>query len=80
MCATTELKRVQVERQLIESRLAATQAQIDPRELFAALADIKARYQAAAPDADEKLDGLIQRLRTALARTVAVGGSAAVRP
>ena len=65
-----ELKRVRLEQQLIESRLATTQAQIDPRMLFSTLGEIRDDMQRAAPGADGKLDTLIHRLRTALAKTV----------
>jgi sensor histidine kinase YesM len=65
----TELRRVQLEAQLVESRLAAAQAQVDPQMLFGALADIREKLSTAAPEADERLDDLIQRLRSALAHT-----------
>lgn len=70
-----ELTRVRLERQLIESRLATTEAQIDPRMLFEALSEIRSGFVRAEPQADAKLDGLIQRLRNALARTVVAGES-----
>jgi hypothetical protein len=38
---SAELRRVQIERRLTESRLAAAQAQIDPRTLFGALEEIR---------------------------------------
>jgi hypothetical protein len=66
-----ELRRVQLERQLIESRLAATEAQIDPQMLFGKLADIRNGLEKAATDADTKLGDLVQMLRRALAVTVA---------
>jgi hypothetical protein len=67
-----ERERVQGERRLVESRLAAAQAQVDPQALCTVLAGIGARYQAGAPDAHEHLESLIQELRGALARTIAV--------
>lgn len=70
---SAELKRVQLEGQLIESRLATAEAQVDPQMLFSALAEIRDAFSRSSPDADAKLDGLVQHLRTALARTVALG-------
>jgi hypothetical protein len=70
---SAELKRVQLEGQLIESRLAMAEAQVDPQMLFSALAEIRDGFSRSLPDADAKLDRLVQHLRTALARTVAIG-------
>jgi len=70
-----ELRRVQLERQLIESRLAATEAQIDPQMLFSMLADVRDELETAAPDADTKLGELVQMLRHALGVTVAAARS-----
>jgi hypothetical protein len=70
---SAELKRVQLEGQLIESRLAMAEAQVDPQMLFAALAEVRDGFSRSLPDADLKLDALVQHLRTALARTVAIG-------
>ena len=67
-----ELKRVQLEGQLIESRLATAQAQVDPEMLFGALAAIRDGFNRSLPDADAKLDDLVQHLRSALARTAAI--------
>jgi hypothetical protein len=67
-----ELKRVQLEGQLIESRLAMAEAQVDPEMLFSALAQIRDGFSRSLPNADAKLDELVQRLRSALARTVAI--------
>jgi len=75
-----DLRRVRLERQLIESRLATTEAQIDPRMLFEALRDIRSGLVRAEPQADMKLDRLIQRLRNALARTVVAGESDQATP
>jgi hypothetical protein len=75
-----ELRRLRQERELIESRLAAAEAKVDPQQLFSALDDIKARYVSAAPDAEARLDELIHQLRGALARTVAPGGPEATQP
>jgi sensor histidine kinase YesM len=67
-----ELRRVQLENQLVDSRLATAEAQIDPTMLFGALHDIKRGYERSAPEAEVELNTLIQSLRAALARTVAV--------
>jgi sensor histidine kinase YesM len=67
-----ELRRVQLENQLVDSRLATAEAQIDPAMLFGALRDIKRGYERSAPQAEVELNTLIQSLRAALARTVAV--------
>ena len=64
-----ELRRVQLDRQLVESRLAMAEAQIDPQMLFGALAQIKRGLEDSRPEAGKDLDNLIQTLRTALART-----------
>jgi len=66
----TELRRVQLERRLLEMRLATTQAQVDPRTLLDSLTHIRLGYAGAAPDADERLEELIGRLRAALTRSV----------
>jgi hypothetical protein len=70
-----ELSRVRLEQQLIESRLATAEAQIDPRMLFEALREIRSSLARAEPQADTQLDRLIRRLRNALARTVVAGES-----
>jgi hypothetical protein len=75
-----ELRRVRLERQLIESRLAAAEAQVDPQTLFGALADIRNGFERAAPDADRRLGNLIQDLRAALARTTIPTEPGAGRP
>jgi hypothetical protein len=64
-----ELRRVQLDQQLVESRLAVTEAQIDPKMLFGVLAQVKQGLEDSQPDAEKKLNDLIQTLRTALART-----------
>jgi hypothetical protein len=64
-----ELRRVQLDQQLVESRLATAEAQIDPKVLFGALAQIKQGLEHSQPDAEKALNDLIQTLRTALART-----------
>jgi hypothetical protein len=75
-----EVRRVRLEAELVESRLASAQAQADPQMLFSALAEIRNKLSAAAPDAEEQLDALIQRLRRALAQAVVTTVSEAARP
>lgn len=67
-----ELERVGVERRLIESRLAAAQAQIDPERVLRHLAEIRNLYASARPGADERLEALIQELRASVAQGVDV--------
>ncbi len=69
-----ELRRVRLEAQLVESRLVAAQAQVDPQMLFGALAEIRRKLESDAPDAADHLDSLIQRLRIALVSTVLSNG------
>lgn len=57
-----------VARQVLESRLAVMQAQVEPQFLFNTLVGIEALYQKDAPAAAENLDRLIQYLRVALPR------------
>lgn len=71
---SVELRRVQTERQLIEARLATSQAQIDPQMLFESLAQIRADFGKAGPDAEARLDGLILKLRRALAGAILASG------
>lgn len=66
---SAELRRVKLDQQLVESRLATAEAQIDPQMLFGELAEIKQGLEKSQPDAEKKLNDLIQTLRTALART-----------
>jgi len=65
----TELHRVKLEQQLIDSRVAATEAQIDPHRLFDDLARIRSEFAADSPGAEDSLNLLIHSLRAALART-----------
>ena len=69
-----ESQRVRQETELVESRLAAARAQVDPKLLFVDLAEIRDRLKIDTADADERLDALIHRLRSALARTDLGGG------
>ena len=75
-----ELRRVQLENQLVDSRLATAEAQIDPAMLFSELGEIKRGLEASDPAAEPRLNALIQSLRLALARTVAVNVSDASSP
>lgn len=63
---SAELKRVQLERRIAESSLAAARARIDPTELSTSLSEIRALYLSAAPEAERQLDGLIQRLHATI--------------
>jgi hypothetical protein len=69
-----ESRRVRQETELVEFRLAATRAQVDPKLLFVDLAEIRDKLKIDAADADERLDALILRLRSALACTDLGGG------
>src|SRR5262249_9303864 len=51
-----ELRRVQAERRLIHADLLATEAQINPEEVFRQLAEVRDLYAAANPLADRKLE------------------------
>jgi hypothetical protein len=75
-----ELQRVQDERHLIESRLAATQAQIDPSAVFRELAVIRDCYAAARPGAETKLEALIQELRGCVMRSAVTAPVRESRP
>jgi hypothetical protein len=66
-----ELRRLDIARRLTAAELAATLAQYDPEELFAELAQIRSHYLSGSPEAQSRLDGLIARLRAALATTAA---------
>lgn len=70
-----ELQRAQLERQLIESRLATAEAQSDPAMLFNQLAEIRSGFTRGDDRAEAQLNELIQTLRAALARTVSAHGS-----
>ena len=74
-----ELERVQVERHLIESRLATAQAQIDPGLVLKQLGEIRDLYAVARAGADDKLEALIQQLRVSVARSSSAGASREVR-
>jgi LytS/YehU family sensor histidine kinase len=57
-----------LERQVLQSRLSAMQAQVEPRFLFDTLVDIEALYEKSPPQAAANLDRLIAFLRAALPR------------
>lgn len=69
---SAQLRRVRLDQQLVESRLATAEAQIDPKKLLGALAQIKQGLQSDATDAQQQLNKLILTLRASLARTSAV--------
>ena len=72
---SAELKRVQIERRLTESRLATAQAHIDPHMLSRSLTAVRNLYKQGSPDADLELDALIQRLQATV-----TGGAGADLP
>lgn len=55
-------------RELLESRLAAMQAQVEPHFLFDSLVDVQATYDRDAGSGDDVMDSLITYLRVALPR------------
>ena len=64
-----QLRQRRLEQGLLESRLAAARAENDPRELFDALARLRAAYASRPTEADAALDGLIEQLRARRAST-----------
>lgn len=66
-----------VAHEVLESRLAAMQAQVEPQFLFNSLVGIEALYRKDADAAAENLDRLIQYLRVALPRLRAPGSTIA---
>ncbi|MGH9641438.1 MAG: hypothetical protein ACRD3Q_03345 [Terriglobales bacterium] len=73
-----EATRTKLEAHLLEVRLAAAEAEMDPAMLLAALAEIKRDIERSAPETDEKLENLIRRLRMNLARTLVAGAPEAL--
>jgi len=65
-----EERRTLLEERLTDSRLAIAEAQMDPKDLIRALANIKSDLEHSARSADGKLDELIVKLRRAMTRTV----------
>jgi len=68
-----------VAHEVLESRLAAMQAQVEPQFLFNALVGIEALYRKDADAAAENLDRLIEYLRVALRRLREPGSTIAGR-
>jgi hypothetical protein len=66
----SELQRAQLERQLVESRLATAEAQLDPAMLVNQLSQIKSGFARGEDRAEGQLNELILTLRSALARTI----------
>ena len=66
-----ELARLQAERRLLASRLAAAQTEVDPAVVRQRLATIRDLYAAGSADADPALEQLIGELRQRAARGVA---------
>jgi LytS/YehU family sensor histidine kinase len=66
-----------VAHEVLESRLAAMQAQVEPQFLFNSLVGIEALYRKDADAAAENLDRLIEYLRVALPRLRAPGSTVA---
>jgi sensor histidine kinase YesM len=64
--ARAEMERATASRQVLASRLAAMQAQVEPRFLFNTLAQVEALYDRDPRNADRLLDDLIAYLRAAL--------------
>jgi hypothetical protein len=68
-------RRGDLEHQVLESRLAAMQAQVEPRFLFDTLVDIEALYEKDPQGAAGNLDRLITYLRAALPRLRETGST-----
>ncbi len=73
--AAEQREQAALARRLLESRLAAMQAQVEPQFLFDALVDIERLYARDASAAAGNLDRLIQYLRVALPRLRESGSS-----
>lgn len=63
-----ELERVDASRKVLASRLAAMQAQVEPRFLLGTLAQVEALYERDSQTGDRMLDALIAYLHAALPR------------
>jgi hypothetical protein len=74
-----ELRRVQIERRVIESRLATVRARVDPRTLLKALAKIQEGYRTASADVDGRLDLLILQLQASSSARVDSSGASGDR-
>ena len=66
--ATAELERTRKAKHMLESRLAAMQARVEPRFLFNTLAQVQHLYQANPALGERMLDELIAYLRAAMPR------------
>jgi sensor histidine kinase YesM len=64
--ADSECRREKLEAQMVEARLSALQAQIEPHFLFNTLANVKRLYETAPHQGREMLSSLIRYLRAAL--------------
>jgi hypothetical protein len=73
--AAEQREQAALARRLLESRLAAMQAQVEPQFLFDALVDIERLYARDASAAADNLDRLIEYLRVALPRLREAGSS-----
>ncbi|HTN50646.1 MAG TPA: histidine kinase [Burkholderiaceae bacterium] len=73
----TQREQAALARDVLESRLAAMQAQVEPRFLFDTLVDIERLYQRDIPAAASNLDRLITYLRVALPRLREAGSTIA---
>ncbi|MGE5337712.1 MAG: histidine kinase [Gemmatimonadota bacterium] len=73
--AAEQREQAALTRQVLESRLAAMQAQVEPQFLFEALVDIERLYERDPAAAAANLDRLIQYLRVALPRLRDSGSS-----
>jgi hypothetical protein len=71
----TVRQQVSLEHQVLESRLSAMQAQVEPRFLFDTLVDIEALYARDPQRAADNLDRLITYLRAALPRLRETGST-----
>jgi hypothetical protein len=67
-----ELRRVQAERRLVESDLAAAQAQINPAAVLEKLSQVRDLYEAASAEADRELELLIGELRETATRSARI--------
>jgi hypothetical protein len=68
---SADLARVQIEHNLIESRMATTRAQLDPNEIFGQLTVVRNLYASGDSGADEGLESLIRILRSSVAQGTA---------
>ena len=69
-----ELARMRLEQRLIDSRLAAAEAQMDPRLVLERLAHIRGLYDARQPGAEQQLESLIEDLRGKTGQQLAAAG------